>query len=124
MARIDWGRYIYNFRIFKGGVYEVCRQAENLNTPPYAVNIFPVGGKENEGEGKQICVDGEVLLCTCKIAENGGFIARLYNPDTKKKAFSVRLGEVSVNGEANGGEVVSVKVTDEKAEVLHDCMPV
>ena len=94
-----------------------------MNTPPYAVNIFPVGGAD-EGENKQICVDGEVLLCTCKTATDGGFVARLYNPDTKKKAFTLRLGEVSVNGEANGGEVVSVKVKEGKAEVLHDSMPV
>lgn len=124
LPRIDCGRYIYNFRIFKGSVFEVCRQAENLNTPPYAVNIFPVGGKTERREDKQICVNGEVLLCTCKIAEDNGFIARLYNPDTKKKAFTVRLGAVCVNGEANGGEVVSVKFANGKAEVLHDCMPV
>ena len=65
-----------------------------------------------------------MLLCTCKTATDGGFVARLYNPDTKKKAFTLRLGEVSVNGEANGGEVVSVKVKEGKAEVLHDSMPV
>ena len=126
LPRIDCGRYVYNIRIFKGNVFDVCAQAEALNQPPYAVNVFPVGGKnDKEAEAReQICVSGEVTLCTCKIKDGGGFVARLYNPDTKPKAFSVKLGTLTASGTAHGGEVVSVVFEKEKAEVLHDKMPV
>ncbi|MBE7068339.1 MAG: hypothetical protein E7381_03460 [Clostridiales bacterium] len=125
LPRIDCGKYVYNFRIFKGNVFEVCEQAERLNQPPYAVNIFPVGGgTENAKTDNRVCVDGEMILCTCKIKEDGGYVLRLYNPDTKEKEFTARIGEERISGIAKGGEVVSVVFEKGKAEVLHDSMPV
>ena len=124
LPRIDCGKYVYNLRVFKGNVFEVCTQAERLNQPPYAVNIFPVGGSTEKSECAPVCLTGDVLLASFKIGEKGGFVARLYNPTTEKKAFTLTVGGVTVSGVANGGEVVSVLFDKDKAEVLHDSMPV
>ena len=125
LPRIDCGKYVYNFRIFKGNVFEVCTQAERLNQPPYAVNIFPVGGAdETIANDARVCLTGEVLLASLKIGEKGGFVARLYNPTAEEKAFTLTLGGVTASGVAKGGEVVSAVFDKDKAEVLHDSMPV
>ena len=126
LPRIDCGRYTYKLRIFTGKVFEVCEQAELFNLPPYAVNIFPVGAKGNEksNDCTRFSVDGEVILSAFKHSERGGFVARVYNPDTVQKPFTAHLGEMHANGVANGGEVVSIVFDGNSATVIHDRMPV
>ena len=51
-------------------------------------------------------------------------MARLYNPTAEEKAFTLTLGGVTASGVAKGGEVVSAVFDKDKAEVLHDSMPV
>ena len=36
----------YNFRIFAGDIFEVNKMAEEFNQQPYALNVFPTGGKD------------------------------------------------------------------------------
>ncbi len=122
LPRVDCGRYTYNFRIFKGGVYEVTALAEAFQRPPYAVNVFPIGGgKESVSEVK---IEGDVVSSIVKVGVDGGFVARVFNPATEKKEFSVRIGDVSTQATAGAYEVVSVTVKDGKATVSHDEMPV
>ncbi|MBR2888327.1 MAG: hypothetical protein IKB95_08890, partial [Bacteroidales bacterium] len=46
LPRIEGGgRYEMNFRIYCENVSAVCRMAEQFNQPPYALNVFPIGGK-------------------------------------------------------------------------------
>lgn len=45
LPRIDCGRYEFNLRLFAGSVSEVCAEAESFAVPPYAVNVFPTGGR-------------------------------------------------------------------------------
>lgn len=40
LPRIDCGRYVYNFRLYKGTVYEVNTVAEEFNQRPYALIFF------------------------------------------------------------------------------------
>lgn len=126
LPRIDCGRYVYNIRIFHGSVFEVCTQAELLNRPPYAVNVFPVGGAVGEtvNDCERMRLEGEVILCAFKRNGNGGFVARLYNPDTKEKSFTLKIGLNVTSGVAKGGEVVSIEMKNGKSEIIHDRMPI
>ena len=80
MPRIDNGRYVFNLRIVKGNVVEITRLAEEFNQKPYAINVFPIG---NNVGYPVISVDKQIVMPTFKIGENGGYVARLYNPSDK-----------------------------------------
>ena len=122
LPRIDSGRYSFNFRIMRGKVDEIYREAEIFNQKPYAVNVFPTG-KENK-EYLNVSLKGKVVLTNCHVSEKGEHVARLYNPAQTEEEFTLTVGKVSASGIAGGGEVVSVVVSDGKAEVVHDKMPV
>lgn len=122
LPRIESGRYVYNFRLFRGDVSKVCRMAELFNQQPYAVNVFPTGS--DTFENKAVEVLGEVVLATMRKRESGGYVFRIYNPAGEARAFSVKVGENSVQGKANAYEVVSVVYEKEKFEIWHESMPV
>ncbi|MBR2375258.1 MAG: hypothetical protein IKA88_03105 [Clostridia bacterium] len=126
LPRIDCGRYVYNFRIFKGSVYEVNAMAEAFNMLPYAVNVFPTGGKKGAeiAAASRIQVDGDVQLVMAKSHEDGRIVLRVYNPARKAVRFKVWIGENCIDGEAGVGEVVSMIYQDGKFELFPDSMPV
>lgn len=121
LPRIDGGRYAFNFRIMRGSVAEIYREAELFNQKPYAVNVFPTG-KENK-EFATLSLDGNVVLTNCHQNEKGEYIARLYNP-SESTTFRLQIGGVCVEGTASKGEVVSVVVHNGEGKVIHDKMPV
>ena len=122
LPRIDGGRYAFNFRIMRGSVAEIYREAESFNQKPYAVNVFPTG-KDNK-KFATVSLDGKVVLTNCHKNEKGEYIARIYNPAESTESFRLQLGEVCVDGMAGKGEVVSVVVYNSKGKVIHDKMPV
>ncbi len=122
LPRIDCGRYTYNIRLYRGSMYEVNAMAESFNQPPYAVNVFPTGG--NERSVPRVLVEGEVIATTVKPKEGGGLVIRLYNPARERRAFSVKIGDEAIGGEAGGAEVVSVVYENGEFTVCHDEMPV
>ncbi len=87
LPRIDCGRYVYNFRIYKGTVYGVNAVAEEFNQRPYAVNIFPTGGKGKTNPNLEVI--GKVVVSTIKPMKNGGYVIRIYNPSDESQAFGV-----------------------------------
>lgn len=121
LPRIDMGRYVYNLRLFYGTPEEVSIAAEEFAQPPYAVNVFPTGGKSVADCG--ICVEGELITPVVKESD-GGYVLRLYNPSVEAKPFTVRLGTASVSDTALAREVLSVIYKDGKFEVSHGAMPV
>ena len=122
MPRIESGRYTFNFRIMRGKVYEIYREAELFNQPPYAVNVFPIG-KENKGFST-VSLQGKVILTNCHLNDKGEYVARVYNPADNEESFRLQIGETFVKGKASKGEVVSIVVKDGKGEIVHDRMPV
>lgn len=105
LPRIDCGRYEYNFRLFSGDVYEVCEQAELFNTPPYALNVFPVGDGERKTE--TVSVTGKVLLSCLDSSEKDKCVARLYNPSGEKQKFVLFYGKISCESEIAPFEVLT-----------------
>ncbi|MCQ2463775.1 MAG: hypothetical protein MJ177_10330, partial [Clostridia bacterium] len=68
LPRIDSGRYIWNFRIYKGSVKDVTLAAQEFSSKPYGINIFPIGtGKEKTG----IYTDKKVVMPVCRKSGNG-----------------------------------------------------
>lgn len=106
LSRIDCGRYVYNFRLYKGTVYEVNAAAESFNQLPYAINVFPVGKEERASKGIEI--DGNVVLATVKPREQGGYVFRIYNPAEKAEPFTVHIDGRVFAAEAKAREVVSL----------------
>ncbi len=121
LPRIDGGRYAFNFRIMRGKVNDIYREAELFNQPPYAVNVFPTGDKNKNYAS--VWLSGNVVLTNCHYNEKGEYIARIYNPSENTESFRLQVGEVCVEGTANKGEVVSVVVKDGIGKILHDKMP-
>jgi hypothetical protein len=106
----------------RGKVYEIYREAELFNQPPYAVNVFPIG-KENKGFST-VSLQGKVILTNCHLNDKGEYVARVYNPANNEESFRLQIGETFVKGKASKGEVVSIVVKDGKGEIVHDRMPV
>ena len=122
LPRIDGGRYAFNFRIMRGKVAEIYREAELFNQKPYAVNVFPTG-KTNKDFTK-ISLQGNVVLVNCHQNEKNEYIARIYNPADAMEKFRLMIGETHVDGIADKGEIVSVVIRDGVGEVVHNKMPV
>lgn len=122
LPRIDVGRYTFEFRIYRGTVNEIYRLAESFNQPPYAVNVFPTG--KEDVAFRAVELQGNAVLTNCHCNELGEYIARIYNPSEQTEPFTLRIGAAVAQGEVRKGEVVSVRVKDGEAEILHDSMPV
>lgn len=105
LPRIDCGRYTYNFRLFNGNVYEVCREAELFNQRPYVLNVFPTGEKETEY--KNIKVDNNILLTVCKDTKDG-LLIRLFNPQNTNVSSKLTIGKDTKEISFNKFEIVSV----------------
>lgn len=106
LPRIDCGRYVYNIRLFEGGMYELNKLAEEFNAPPYAINVFPTGGKEKAYS--RWTVTGNVVVPTIKPTENGDYVLRVYNPSEERQTFSIEVGEKSIQGIVSQRAVISV----------------
>ena len=111
LPRIDCGRYTYNLRIYKGNVYNVTKMAEEFNSMPYAINVFPTGEADSL-DVPTVTVDGEVILTTIKPLEDGSIVLRLYNPAGDGKDYKLNVYGVLYNGFINAREVVSLKAKD------------
>lgn len=121
LPRIDSGRYVYDLRIFRGNVSEVSAMAELFNQLPYAVNVFPVGGKQKPKV--DLSVDGNVITSVIHPRNDGGFAMRIYNPADNSEPFTVHYGDGSVSDVASAREVVSVIYSGGSFTVHHDSMP-
>lgn len=122
LPRIDCGRYVYNFRLYKGSMYEVNTVAESFNQLPYAVNIFPVGKEEMEYKG--IRMEGDVVLTTVKASGQGRYVFRVYNPCESTKPFKIYLGERGFSFEIKKREVISLVYENGEITLSQDQMPV
>ncbi len=122
LPRIDSGRYVYNFRLAVGNIDEISEIAEEFNQKPYAVNIFPTGG--NKRNKPSLTAEGKITVPVFKNGENGGYIARVFNPTREKQPFKLTLDGVVAEGVAKPCEVVSVVFKDGKFSVVYDGMPV
>ncbi|MBQ9714420.1 MAG: hypothetical protein IJV83_03770 [Clostridia bacterium] len=106
LPRIDCGRYTYNFRLYKGTMYEVNAQAEGFNQLPYAINVFPVGGKKEES--KEIKMEGNVILGAFKSTSQDGYVLRIYNPSEMTETFTVHVYGNVFSAEIKAREVISL----------------
>ncbi len=120
LPRIDCGRYIYNFRLYKGSVYEVNDMAERFNQSPYAINAFPTG--QQEMEFPRVEIEGDVILCAVKPQAEGKYIIRLYNPNEACVPFTVSINGIRARGQANAREIVSLLLDKEQLYVKNDML--
>ena len=111
LPRIDCGRYVYNLRLFRGNIYEVTKMAEEFNTQPYAINVFPTG-TENSVNTPTVTLDGEVILTTIKPLDCGALVMRVYNPSDVEKPFTLKVGDNTFTAIASKREVLSIKFMD------------
>jgi alpha-mannosidase len=109
LPRIDCGRYEYNIRLFEGGMYEVNKLAEEFNSLPYAINVFPTGGKEKTYS--RLKITGNVVIPTVKPTGNG-YVIRVYNPCDEAQAFKIEIGGKSLQDTVKKRAVVSVVYTE------------
>ena len=122
LPRIDGGRYAFNLRLVTGDALEVTRCAEEFNQLAYAVNVFPTGTGDNSFA--KVSLQGNVMLVNTHVNAQGEYVARIFNPTDNTQAFSLQIGETTINGEASKAEVVTVVYKDGDGIVLHDKMPV
>ncbi|MBQ8689606.1 MAG: hypothetical protein IJ515_04505 [Clostridia bacterium] len=111
LPRIDSGRYVFNFRIFRGSVAEVTAEAELFNQPPYAVNVFPTG--EGKREASVSSSSRDIVLSVIKPARDGdGYILRLYNPTAEEKKTTLRVMDKSAEITLSKHEVKTVRYSN------------
>lgn len=108
LPRIDCGRYEYNFRIFSGDIYEVCKMAEEFNNPPYALNIFPAGGKEKND--LNISVMDNIIISSAITCENDESKITAYNPSDKIVNFTIKAGKKTLSGNLSAKEFKIIKL--------------
>lgn len=116
LPRIENGRYVFNFRIYKGALAEVSAEAELFNQPPYAVNIFPTGGGKTE---VSVSTDAGVIMPTMRISEDGGYVMRFYNPESVAREFELAVMGSKQRISIGAHEILSVKY-DGGFKTVHD----
>ena len=116
LKRIENGRYEYDFRIMRGSLDEVSREAQIFNEKPYALNVFPTGCG---GECPEIKTDKPIVMSVLRKTENGGYEMRFFNPENVEKTFNLTVKELHKEITINPCEILTVKVTDE-ITVCHD----
>lgn len=121
LPRIDCGRYVYNFRIVSGDISSVVRQAEEFNSQPYAVNIFPTGGNEVKENGLEISEN--IRLTSVVPKENGDAILRLYNPSETAEVFNLKIGNAVVSCKAEKFEILCASVENGVPKIIHGEFP-
>ncbi len=84
LPRIENGRYTYRFRIMRGDAESIATAAEEFNQPPYALNVFPIGGAE--GKKTFVRTDSPVVTPVCRW-KDGRAELRVFNPVEKEKSF-------------------------------------
>ena len=122
LPRIDCGRYVYNFRVYKGSMYEVNAVAESFNQLPYAVNVFPVGKEKTRYEG--IKIEGDVILTAVKPNGQGRYIFRIYNPCEKAALFKLTVGACNFSFEVKKRGVISLIYDGGVITPFQDQMPI
>ena len=125
LPRIDCGRYVYNFRVFKGNIYNVTLMSEMFNLPPYAVNVFPTGKINNDKVilSNNIKIEGNVLISAIIPHEDDRFVIRIYNPSSEKEEFTLHVGEKFIQSEAMPYAVVSYIYHQGIFKEFKDTMP-
>lgn len=108
LPRIENGRYVFQFRIFKGDVGSVCSQAELFNQKPYAVNVFPTGGTGEKVAGGLMKIIGDVQLTALKCREDGKIVLRIYNPLNKAVDFQLLISNDEISYTAGAYEVITL----------------
>lgn len=117
LPRIDSGRYTYNLRIIRGDVSRVDKVSEEFNQKPYAVNLFPTGGRKNTAP--RVALNGNVTVNVVRECE-GGILVRIYNPSDVEQDFTLSLGEISTSSRAKPREVLTAIIKDNTIEFYHD----
>ena len=117
LPRIDSGRYTYNLRIMRGDVGLVDRRACEFSEKPYAVNIFPTGGRESNAP--RVTLNGNLTVGAIKNCADG-ILLRLYNPSDIDQAFTLSLGDISASDIATPHEVLSALIKDDTIEIHRD----
>ena len=121
LPRIDSGRYTFKLRAIEGTLSEIVREAELFNQKTYAINVFPIGTGSNI---PSVYTDKPILSPIFKVAEEGGYIFRFYNPENYAVNFTLFVDNNSQKITLSKAEVVSVKYQDGAFIVYHDEMPV
>lgn len=117
LPRIDSGRYTYNLRVMRGDIGAVTKMADEFAEKPYAVNLFPTGGRENTAP--RVTLDGRVTAGAIKECDEG-ILVRIYNPNDNDERFTLSLGEISATDIAKPREVLSAVIKDNEALIYHD----
>jgi alpha-mannosidase len=117
LNRIECGRYTYNIRIFRGGIIEVFKQAEELNNLPYAMNFFPVGEKNKTLNN--VNLSGNVIL-TSIMPKEDKYVFRIYNPSNFEEEFTLSFINGKTTAIAPKHAVISVEYENSKFNVLTD----
>ncbi len=120
LPRIDSGKCAFTIRLYQGGLFDVCKEAELFNQKPYALNIFPTGNENRTYEG--VRVDGDLLMPVCKSLEDGSILVRLYNPEKASRSGQLSIGKAVMQVKVGAAEVVSVVYKDGEFTVYHDEM--
>lgn len=120
LPRIDCGRYVYNIRLFEGSIYEVNKLAEEFNQPPYALNVFPIGGQNVRKQWVRVL--GNVIISDIKPSQNGAFVMRVYNPNDEAEALSVEFFGKEIKSLVQSRAVVSVVFDKNSLRVESDKM--
>lgn len=111
LPRIDSGRYVYNLRIFRGTLPEVCAEAELFNQPPYAVNVFPIGTGKHSAQIS--CSSPDITLAALKVgSEKEGYIFRLQNNSDEKKSAILFCEGASIDLSFGKFEIKTVQYSD------------
>ena len=106
---IDQGEHEYNFRLTVANENELDRAAEEFNLKPYALNVFPTGGK-----GKKIVKinlsNPNITMSALKKSETEDdcYIARFYNGSAHPSSTDFTFGEHTVHIDFGKYEVKTV----------------
>ncbi len=116
LPRIEGGRYEMTFRIYLGDLSSVWKMAELFNQPPYALNVFPIGGGKKTS---LLQTNKPVSMPVCRI-EKDGYTLRFFNPDETAEQFSLQIAQKTTPITLKPHEIVTVKVGADDIQVFSD----
>ena len=106
---IDQGEHEYNFRLTVANENELDRAAEEFNLKPYALNVFPTGGKGIKIVKINLSNPNITMSALKKSeTEDDCYIARFYNGSAHDSSTDFTFGEHTVHIDFGKYEVKTV----------------
>lgn len=94
--KMDQSEHNYSFRLSVCDETELDRKANEFNRKPYAVNVFPLGERDQESKFQVSVSNKNISLVTMKKSDKrDGYILRLFNNYKESQEADITVGSTT-----------------------------